>query len=94
MIRSKFKKSEDELLDEKLGRAALKIPIDCLKRNQREVLASLLLQRIQSVDATVGIQASQWKLVLAVLTKLMRRSTFCEVSLHIYQGFRHKHGGP
>lgn len=81
MVRDRFKKYTNEFLDEKVGQAFLKVPNDCLKRAQRELLASLLLGQIQAVEDTVNVSPSQWKLVLAVLTKLMRRTVFCEVSL-------------
>lgn len=80
MVRDRSKKSTDEFMDEKVGEAFLKVPDDCLKRPQRELLASLLLGQIQAIEDTVDVSPSQWKLVLAVLTKLMRRSMFCEVS--------------
>lgn len=81
MIRDRFKKSEDELLEENVGRTFLSVPDDCLTRPQRETLASLLLGRIQAIDESIDVSPSQWKLTLAVLTKLMKRPTFCEVGL-------------
>lgn len=81
MVRDRFKKSEDELLEENIGRTFLSVPDDCLTRPQREALASLILGRIQAIDESVDVSPSQWKLALAVLTKLMKRPTFCEVSI-------------
>lgn len=79
MVRDRLKKSQHELIDEKVGALFLNVPDDCLARPQRELLASLFLGRIQAIDDAVEVSPAQWKLVLAVLTKLMRRPTFCEV---------------
>lgn len=79
MIRDRFKKSEDELVEERVGRLFLSLPNDCLTRPQREELASSLFGRIQGIDDSADVSPSQWKLVLAVLTKMMKRPTFCEV---------------
>lgn len=81
MVRDRFKKVEDELVEENIGRTLLSVPDDCLTRPQRETLVTLLLGRIQAIDDTVDVSPSQWKLALAVLKKLMNRPTFCEVSL-------------
>ncbi|MBE3042959.1 hypothetical protein IMZ48_10385 [Candidatus Bathyarchaeota archaeon] len=78
MVRDRFKKSEDELVEERVGRLFLSVPNDCLTRPQRETLASSLLGRIQTIDSA-DVSPSQWKLVLAVLIKMMKRPTFCEV---------------
>ena len=80
IIRDRFKKSENELVEERVGRLFLSLPNDCLTRSQREQLASLLFERIQAIGDSADVSPSQWKLVLAVLTKLMKRPTFCEVS--------------
>ena len=79
MVRDRLKKSEDELVEENIGRTLLSVPDDCLTRPQRETLVSLLLERAQAIDDTVDVSPSQWKLALAVLAKLMKRPTFCEV---------------
>ena len=78
-VRVKFKKSQDEILDSNLGSLFLEVPNDCLTRPQRELLAGLLLERIKTFDGNDDVAPSQWALVLIVLTKLMKRPTFCEV---------------
>ena len=78
-VRDRFKKSEDELVEERVGRLFLSVPNDCLTRPQRETLASSLLGRILAIDELADVSPSQWKLVLAVLIKMMKRPTFCEV---------------
>lgn len=86
MIRDRFKKSEDELVEEKVGRQFLSVPNDCLTRPQREALTSSLLGRIQSISDSEDVSPSQWKLVLAVLTKNLKRPTFCEVGKPPFTG--------
>ncbi|SPO03000.1 uncharacterized protein DNG_05681 [Cephalotrichum gorgonifer] len=77
-LRDRLKKVTDELIDENVGGLFLTVPDDCFTRPQREHLASLLLGRIQAIEDTVDVSPTQWKLILAVLTKLMKRPTFCE----------------
>lgn len=81
IIQDRFKKSENELLEEKVGRVFLSMPDDCLTRPQREDLFGLLLGHIQAVSDSADVSPAQWKLVLAVLTKFMKRPTFREVCL-------------
>lgn len=81
IIQDRFKKSEDELLEEKVGRVFLSVPNDCLTRPQREHLLGLFLGRIHAVSGSVDVSPSQWKLTLAVMTKIMKRPTFREVCL-------------
>lgn len=81
IIQDRFKKVEDELLEEKVGRVFLSLPNDCLTRPQREHLLEILLGRIQAVSDSADVSPAQWKLVLAFLTKIMKRPTFREVCL-------------
>lgn len=74
--------NENEILDSNLASLFLEIPNDCLTRPQRELAANMILERLESLEAKKEIMPSQWKLVLAVLTKLMKRPTFCEVFDH------------
>lgn len=89
VIQNRLKKSEDELMEEKMGRVFLRVPNDCLTRPQREHLFGILFRRIQAVSDQADLSPAQWKLVLAVLTKVMKRPTFPEVCLiRLFERFR------
>ncbi|PKS10045.1 hypothetical protein jhhlp_004670 [Lomentospora prolificans] len=77
-VRGKFKKAEDEILDPSLSSLFLEVPDECFTRSQREILATVILERITAFESKKNISPSQWQLVLAILTKLMKRPTFCE----------------
>lgn len=81
-VRGKFKKAEDEILDPSLSSLFLEVPDECFTRSQREILATVILERITAFESKKNISPSQWQLVLAILTKLMKRPTFCEVKAH------------